>query len=290
MSENASDTHASQRRLLESDQTRDGLWQAELGAGISVRLLHQRCREARSQHLPGQDYARALAAPDGSSLAFCVCDGVGSSYMGDFAARYLAVRLVEWLDVLNGVPDDMETFAPRLSRRLAQWATEAQAELNARTIPADTADMVREVLEDLRRQYGSETVFFAGRIDRAAGTPGVRALLCWMGNISAYLFTSAMEGAYLRPADDAVRWSTARGVRGDPEVRLFTLSHLERLLVHTDGCDTLSEEIAFLSNGELRERCETILALPVNDDMTMLDIHWAADAGQGKLKRDTPLG
>lgn len=291
MGGDASGTETDERRIvLVSDQTRDGLVRVALGRDVSARLLFQRCYEARAQDLPGQDYARVVSAPDGTSLAFCVCDGVGSSYKGDFAARYVATRLVDWLGGLEGIPDDTQMLTQRLARLLAQWAEEAQAELTAQAIPSDTAAMVREVLEDLRGEVGSETVFFAGRIDRARGARPIRALCCWMGNISAYLFTSATEGVYIRPADDAARWSTGRGVRGTLSMRSLAPDALERLLVHTDGCDALSEEIPLLSDDELRERCEAALAAPTSDDITILDIRWAANAGPGALERDTPVG
>src|SRR5579872_1879110 len=102
------------RILLVSDQSRDRLVRGSLGEGVTARLLYQRCREARTQNLPGQDYARALSAPAGNTLAFCVCDGVGSSYKGDFAAAFLAERLVDWLDRLESVPAATDTFAVRL--------------------------------------------------------------------------------------------------------------------------------------------------------------------------------
>lgn len=291
MSAEAGESGTAERRiLLVSDQSREKLARGSLGAGVTARLLYQRCREARTQNLPGQDYARALSAPAGNTLAFCVCDGVGSSYKGDFAAAFLAERLVDWLDRLESVPAATDTFAVRLRTRLAQWAAEARTELSTQAIPPDTAAMVREVLEDLRQEYGSEAVFFAGRIDRAPGSSTVRAVFCWMGNVSAYLFTAPMEGMYIRPADDSVRWSTGRGLRGEPGVRLLTLDGLERLLIHTDGCDTLSEELAFLSDDELLERCEALLAAPANDDITMLDIRWAATTGSDKPERNTPVG
>lgn len=288
---NDTKTGTGERRiLLVSDQSRDRLVRGPLGEGITARLLYQRCAEARMQNLAGQDYARALSAPTGNTLAFCVCDGVGSSYKGDFAAAFLGERLVSWLDGLDGVPTTDEPFAVRLRTRLAQWATEAQVELSTQPLPPETQPMVREVLEDLRGEYGSETVFFAGRIDRTPHSSVARAVFCWMGNVSAYLFTSAMEGMYIRPADDAVRWSTGRGLRGAPGVRLFTLDGLKRLLVHTDGCDNLSEELAFLSDAELRERCEALLAAPASDDMTMLDIRWPAETESSKPERNTPIG
>src|SRR5262249_11605913 len=110
----------------------------------------------------------------GRSLAFCVCDGVGSSYRGDFAATYLAVRLVRWLAALPppnppGEEDarrDEAWLHARLSAELLMWSRVGQEELRRLTLPPAAGALVREVLEEMREEYGSEAVFLAGRVDR----------------------------------------------------------------------------------------------------------------------------
>ena len=180
---------------LETNQTAETFVRKPLGEVSTARLFSFRSREAQTQALPSQDYARVSSNRKGSSLCFCVCDGVGSSYKGGFAARYLAVCLVDWLQTLTAIPRKRTKIAKDLQSLLDQCASRAQSELKQLSIPSETPALVREVLEDLRDNYGSETVFLCGRVDHARRvsqpTPvyTVRALLCWMGNVSAYLFT-----------------------------------------------------------------------------------------------------
>ena len=50
------------------------------------------------------------------------------------------------------------------------------------------------------------------------------------------------------------------------------LNTLDRLLIYTDGLNTIGDGLAALSDAELQERIQRLLLLPANDDMTMLDL------------------
>lgn len=283
--------------VLETDQSGDGFARSALGPRASVRLLYQRCREARAQSSPGQDYARLIATDAGDSFCFCVCDGVGSSYRGDFAARFLARRVVAWLHGLPGIPDDPEEFRARLSADLARWAAEAQALLLAEALPPGATGLVGEVLRELRAEYGGEAVFLAGRVETThamadvatVGTtadvePQPRAILCSLGNVAGRVLTAGAWGD-LDPADDRNRWSSARALRGQLQVRLLAPARLDRLIVYTDGAQTLRQHLATASDAELRERAVALLAAPGSDDVTILDIAWRPPAGESEEQR-----
>jgi Protein phosphatase 2C len=266
---------------LEIDQATETFLRSFLRSAATVRLFSARCQEAQAQGLPGQDYARVVSKQDGSSICFCVCDGVGSSYKGDFAARYLAVRLVDWLQTLTSVPKRPGKISRVVQSLLARWAPQAQSELAHLNLPSETPELVREVLEDLRDNYGSETVFFCGRIDRvrkgsqASPAHCIRALFCWMGNVSACLVGGPDRQSSLGDqSNDYNRWSTARGCRGKVSSRVFVLNTLESLLVHTDGLDSMAEELVHFDDGELQLRIQQLLRLPTNDDMTLLEVRW----------------
>src|SRR5215813_12451163 len=87
--------------LLETNQRKDTFIRTQLADNVSVRLFSMRCQEAQTQTLLNQDYACLVSQQDASSLCFCVCDGVGSSYRGDFAAHYLASHLLAWLQEMT---------------------------------------------------------------------------------------------------------------------------------------------------------------------------------------------
>jgi len=245
---------------------------------LSLRLFSTRCREAQTQELRNQDYALATLLEDGSRLCFCVCDGVGSSYQGDFAARYLGQHLVQWLQALPAQDWSAPELAADLHTQLLNWVAQAQAELCEYPIPLETPELLREVLENLRETYGSETVFFGGCITLAAPdseTPAT-AFFCWMGNVLAHLWfadtTSATLGGPLESADG---WSTGRGLRGKVQVRVLAQADFHQLFIHTDGLASIGPALRELDEAALQSQARHLLTLPQNDDMTMLAFQWS---------------
>jgi hypothetical protein len=314
--------------VVATDQLQDLFVHAALGADLRVRLLSQRGREAQTQALRNQDYAVLRSVDGGRSLAFCVCDGVGSSYRGDFAAAYLAVRLVRWLAALpppaaaasSAAREGEAALHARLSAELLAWSRAGQEELRRLAFPPATGVLVREVLEELREGYGSETVFLAGRVDRldgpdsgeraaaAAGDAGasggkgdppaavkgvcpggrMRLVFCRAGNITAQLFGTPDHPEPLSlstPGDDRDRWSTARHLRGSLQVATADTAGLSRLIVHTDGIDSLSTSLATFSDEALQGHVRRLRDLPGSDDVTILDLRW--DHAAPNLARDT---
>ena len=275
--------------VTETDQTTDSAVHVPLGQTVDARLLSLRCHEAQSQSLPNQDYARIIYRQDDASLCFCVCDGVGSSYKGDFAAHYLATHLVSWLHDLT----DLRSGTFKLGRSLQEYlnglAAPAQSELVMLPFPEDVPPLVREVLTELLTEYGSETVFLCGRLDYAATTsehhaqpfwhgfdpPLGRAFLCWMGNVSAQLFTTPDHVIALGDATDRDgRWSTLQGCRGTLRVWKRSLRALDRLVVYTDGFDKPGLSLFDAMDDEWLLQAQKLLSLPAQDDMTALELHW----------------
>jgi hypothetical protein len=188
MEKNADET---KRQVIESDQHADTFLSLSLEKGVSVRLCSVRCQESQIEDAPNQDYARVVFTPGGSSLSFCVCDGVGGSYLGDFAARHLAIHLTGALLDLPKIPRNPSRTAAALRRSLRNWAAAAQKELRSLPLPLTLSTLQCEILEEQRDQYGSAAVFFCGRVDyrRSPATPkgadSLPALFCWMGNVTA---------------------------------------------------------------------------------------------------------
>jgi Protein phosphatase 2C len=272
--------------LIETAQNKDTFNTTSVNDMLSVRLLSVRSQEAQLQKLANQDYAQVYIQADGSSLCFCVCDGVGSSYKGDFAARYLARSLVEWMQNLTDLQVRTSALVSQLDARFNLWGRAAQKQLQQAAIPASTPALVREVLEDLRDTYGSETVFLCGRVDLDAGSNVTSAedagrlysaevLVCWMGNVTAQLFTAADEYVMLGEDDDrAARWSTLRGSRGPVSIWKRHLETIERLIVHTDGLDAIAASLPHLDDEAWLTETQRLLLLPCNDDMTALELRW----------------
>jgi hypothetical protein len=273
--------HNSDDLLLETGQGQDTFLRTLLGEYVSARLLSVRSQEAQMQDLLNQDYACLLSRKNASSLVFCVCDGVGSSYRGDFAAHYLAGQLLNWLQEMPEIPLKMSLFSDTLHTLLDVWAHDAQMKLRQMPIPPETPGLVCEVLEELRDTYGSETVFFCGRVD-AGDWPlqsntlyPIRIVFCWMGNVTMHLSISADRCIVLGDdADDTNRWSTLQSRRGEMTIWSDTLSTIEHLIIHTDGLDSVGARLASFTNAEWQTQTQQLLQLPKNDDMTALELRW----------------
>lgn len=252
---------------------------------LNLRLFSARCRESQAQSLVNQDYVLVNAQQDGSSLCFCVCDGVSNSYRGEFAARYLGARLVQWLQTLPSFQWASTSWKGQLRTLLHTWAAEAQQEVLQLDLPAGVPNLVREVLEELRAAQGSETVFLCGRINRAllskpsAAPQTVEIFLCWMGNVTAHLFVTDDNCIILGGDEEkAEGWSTGRGLRGKLSTWHTGLTTLEQLIVHTDGLDRIQRQLPALSNEALQRQARRLLSLPQNDDMTALTLQWLAQS------------
>ena len=271
------------RRIIESDPRTDTFISTFVDSQVAVRLCSVRCQEAQIDAAPNQDYARIAFSSQGSALSFCVCDGVGGSFLGNFAARYLAERITDYLLTLPGVPRDPRKTAIQVRKQLKTWAIEAQSELNMLGLPPALHALEREILEEQRNQCGSATVFFCGRVDYARellrSKQVLPALFCWMGNVSARVFST--PGVYHQLGDqdnDRNRWSTLFGQQGILTIRVSTLSRDEPLIIHTDGLEPLGHQLAQLDDQHLQNRIGQLLQMPANDDMTVLDLRWANPA------------
>lgn len=274
---------------FESDQAKETWISQSLGERATALLLSVRSQEAQAQGLPCQDYARVLSNETGSSISFCVCDGVGSSYYGGFAARYLATHLVEWLSGL----DQISAAPVGMSSRLERWATQGQEELAQLALPSETPVMLRGFLEELRDVHGSQAVFFCGRVDYPdeyasdaldAPAPDVRALFYWMGNVSAHIFAGDVQYQQLGDGEnDQNRWSTVRGPQGKLGASALTLKTLDRILIYTDGLGAIGAELGALNERTIQIRMQELLTLPASDDMTVLNLRWVRNAAAESL-------
>lgn len=269
------------RRIIESDQLNDSFTSTSVDGRVAVRLCSVRCQESQVGAAPNQDYARVVFDDRTSSLSFCVCDGVGGSYLGNFAARYLAIRLTDYLLTLPSIPRNPRKVALALRKQLKLWAEEAHSKLSLAALPPASSALEREILAEQRDQHGSATVFFGGRVDDASTQAGrsrqtLSALFCWMGNVTARVPSAPNTCQQLGDQhNDRNRWSTLYGQQGLLTIRVNALTRNEPLVVHTDGLDALGPQIARLDDRQLQTQIWQLLPLPASDDMTVLELRWS---------------
>ncbi|MEO7022237.1 MAG: hypothetical protein ABI234_18965 [Ktedonobacteraceae bacterium] len=268
------------RRIIENDQQTDSFVSASIDERVALRLCSVRCQEAQIDAAPNQDYARVVFASQGSTLSFCVCDGVGGSYQGNFAAKYLATRLTDYLLTLPSVPRNSRKMAFELRKQLNIWAREAQQELIWAGLSLDLPDLEQEILVEQRDRHGSATVFFCGRVDYAPSgfahpSQTLPALFCWMGNVTARVFSTPNLCQQLGDQhNDRNRWSTLSGQQGLLTIRVSSLSRSEPLVIYTDGLETLGHQLAQFDDQQLQNRIWQLLPIPASDDMTVLELRW----------------
>jgi len=270
-------------RYLTTNQAVDTLTRMRISERISARLLSVRCQEAQTHASRNQDYASLVSRDNGTSLCFCVCDGVGSSYRGDFAAHYLATHLLAWLQEIPAILHDLDTFTSTLHGLLDLWSYDARLKLKKVALPLRTPQLAREVMEELRDTYGSETVFLCGRIDAEPSLHQTQAVFCWMGNVTARLSLAPDQWVVLGDADDrAGRWSTLHGRRGQVSTWHTTFATPEQLVIYTDGLEAIGSDLAILTDDEWHIQTQHLLLSPKNDDMTALEVRWGDSFSKGE--------
>lgn len=268
------------RRIIENDQYTDSFISTRVDSHVAVRLCSVRGQEAQLDAAPNQDYARVVFAGHGSVLSFCVCDGVGGSYQGNFAAKYLATRLTDYLLTLPSIPRGSRKVALALRSQMQVWAEEAQQELRLVQLPQGLPALEQEILAEQRDRHGSATVFFCGRVDYVSPDTKdtwqtVPALFCWMGNVTARVFSTPNACEQLGDLhDDRNRWSTLVGQQGFLTLRLSSLSRSEPLVIYTDGLEALGHQLAQLDDQQLKQHIWQLLPKPRSDDMTVLEFRW----------------
>lgn len=270
--------HTNDFSVIETALRADTFVRTTFSPWLSIRCFSTRCLEAQMDGLPNQDFVRLVISWRTESLCFCVCDGVGSSYQGHFAARYFARRLVKWLQILPQIPQDPLILLPALRASFSLWAEGAHSTLSQLKPPAGLSAWEYEIINEQRDLYGSGTVFLGGRIDYASSTttPGyMPALFCWMGNVTGYSFIGQNQYRELGDhGDDTHRWTTRQGGQGKTTVCTSTLYRADPLIIHTDGLDALGPDLIYLDDEELKVRMQSLLQQPRNDDMTLLKLCW----------------
>lgn len=260
-------------RTVASDQAGDGIFGVVPTPWAEVRHFYARSRESKRADLEGQDFLTFEAGDD--CICFAVCDGVGQSFFGHWAARFLGEWLLDWLR--HELPMLSEgDAAEKLGRRLAELTSTARAQVRSLELPDDLSPLMLEALEGIRA-YGSETMFAAGRVelDRNRGRGWVR--LFWLGDTQLRVFDATglpVElGAVWAPRE---RWSSEHGVKGVEGVHTWTgpSARVGRIQAYSDGLSAVSSRLRELVDEpeQLRHEVRGLEASPSSDDMSLVDI------------------
>ncbi|MDR0270112.1 protein phosphatase 2C domain-containing protein [Paenibacillus sp.] len=235
------------------------------------RYAYGRAMESLVQGEKGQDFVGVHI--DGDTCNFVLCDGVGMSYQGDFAARFLGDILLNWLKRTRewssaGFADFM--------RGITGTATEQLSKL---TPPGETPSLLREVLEDKQR-LGSQTMYICGRIElpMARKRPG-RIWMAWQGDSRLRFWKNNEEiSEHFRATMlTKERWSTLTGpIGGQPHVYQTRLEYgiPMRLQLYTDGLDDLDPIREVLPDEQIQVLLDAPHTGGLEDDAAFLELRW----------------
>jgi hypothetical protein len=237
-----------------------------------VRFAYSRSSDSMANQIEGQDYL--CFRHNDQRLAFAVCDGVGSSFCGNLAARILGDGLLDWLwslDIayIGGRAALMEAAGSFLNKLQKQ----AQHEVEAYEIPEEITGLVRQALE-AQRTYGSEAIFAAARIDHPSPTiPDGLVSILWMGDTQVYALDEDGQQIDIGGKwENANRWSTVHGTRGQVGAWMRELKGVGRVAAFTDGLSAHGAKLLDYADSLLDREISAGARLPTSDDVALIDV------------------
>ncbi|NIA58675.1 hypothetical protein G5716_06900 [Bacillus pacificus] len=236
---------------------------------FTYRYSYVRAKETQDLNEGGQDFL--TFQDNGTSFIFALCDGVGLSFHGEIAAEFLGMKLVNLFDTCQGSELDIATL---LNEQLNNWIEEASEKVNAFRLPEQTPWLLRDVLEEKRKQ-GSEAMFIGGKIELIPNEDKVQITIVTHGDSFVQLFQDKENCSNVMKFERNIekRWSTRRGIIGG-ELAVFskTLSRQEvnRIVIHSDGLTLLKQ----YNVEEVLKEIERAQNSPTSDDISFLDVSW----------------
>lgn len=240
--------------------------------GAYVRYAYSRSSDSMANQIEGQDYL--CFRHNDQRLVFVICDGVGSSFCGNLAARIMGDALLDWLWALDvgylGGAAALQEAATSFLNRLQK---QARHEVEEYEIPDQIPPLIQQALEQ-QRAYGSEAIFAAARIDHPGLviTDGLLSVF-WMGDTRLRVIGGEgnlldLDGSW----ENANRWSTTQGVRGTLSAWMQPLTGIGRIVAFTDGLSAHQDDLLNYSDDRLDREIHMGGRLPSSDDVAFVDV------------------
>lgn len=255
----------------------------ETDLSIFIRYMYYRSSESRSSSDPklaiGQDYLEWNYDSAQDAFNFVVCDGVGQSFLGYIASRFLGQRLMDWLKQ-QGVAlikyykkNGERGLDEKVAAEIRRWSDDANKEVQDAEISISLPEMVQMALSEIKAQHGSEAVFVGGHLSLYENKPYL--IIIWLGDVRFRLFRADDE-IQTATWTNAERWSSKHVFKGRsmPHVQVYDLAkeHISRIMAHSDGLSTIENEIPSLTSAELQYKAHQLLVSPSSDDISFIDI------------------
>ncbi|MBY0119773.1 hypothetical protein MKY92_11640 [Paenibacillus sp. FSL R5-0623] len=237
---------------------------------FKCRYGYGRAAETVNQGDSGQDFAAVRM--NGNVCNFVLCDGVGMSYLGDFAARFLGNALLDWLETTQHPTVEA---VERLLHDLTLPASEQLEKLQ----PLESSPLLlREVLME-KRSRGSQAMYVCGRIELTGGGRKSRVWLAWQGDSRIRLWRNNQEQSDMFQAHCKTneRWSTLDGpVGGKPHIYETKGSAGDslRLQLYTDGLNDLDAIQAYVPDEHIQVLLDATHTGGLEDDAAFIELEW----------------
>lgn len=237
---------------------------------LQCRYGYGRAAETVNQGDTGQDFAAVRL--NGNVCNFVLCDGVGMSYLGDFAARFLGNSLLDWLETTS-VPS-----AEGIEKLLQDLTIPASEQLE-KLQPLDNSPLLlREVLME-KRSRGSQAMYVCGQIILSGASRRSRVWIAWQGDSRIRLWRNGQEqsATFQKYCRTNERWSTREGtVGGKPHIFEAKMSGSEnvRLQLYTDGLNDLDAIQAYIPDEQIQVLLDSRHTGGLEDDAAFIELEW----------------
>ncbi len=232
----------------------------------ALRYLYARSSDSVESDTVGQDYVAFRHNP--ARVAFAVCDGVGQSFMGDLAACILGDELVEWLWGAQR-PSDAVMFAAQVREALNALTDEGKRQVEAFRLPPHLPPLIVQALEN-QREYGSESMFVAGRVELGGSIPWIA--LAWLGDSPIAAIDINGQLVDLGPqGHTSERWNALTGVKGQIHAWVGDAENVARVMGYSDGLGLAHPP----TDDDLVQLEALWQTSPPSDDASLFDIRLA---------------
>ena len=263
--------------IIELDQLHDTPLTTYVRGLIGIRFAYFRSKDSAQENERGQDYL--LFRVEHDRIAFAVCDGVGNSFFGGLGAQIIGESLVSWL---WGLEDgDIESNRDKLSLQLTEYLNAkkdlARELVSNKEINKFTNELQRDAYRNQLDEHGTQTNFVCGLI-HASTNPKVagQIALFWLGDAKLQIWQKGISKTKVLSAtwESSEGWSSKYGVIGKIHSHFSDSSHIDCVIAHTDGLNSIESKInPGISNEELKQDFARLRKEPKSDDISFLQIY-----------------
>lgn len=252
--------YAQSQSQFQLSQNKELAPRIELAGAYELIYTFSRSAERQTRDYPGADYL-SFSYND-SQLFFSICDGVGGSFAGYVAAKFIGDQLIKWCQHKKQAFENVNSLEEQLNKALQFWTKDGTNLVDSTPLLLNGDDTSRDFMER-RRKKGSQTMFLLGVLDIEKN----QAFFAGLGDIRMLVKYNNKSEPDFVVGQTKNRWSTLDGQIGSLWSKFYKLSEINCFTMYTDGFEQFSSNpISIQTKSELRS-----ISLP-KDDVTVFSI------------------